>query len=72
MVDVRGMLCRILELGQERGEIDAKLDAEQLALHLQQSSFGPMLLWSLLGEPASQRAVEASFRHFWRSIAVKR
>jgi len=71
MVDVRRMLSRILELGQVRGEIDPKLNAEQLALHLQQSSFGTMLLWSLLGEPALQRAVEASFRHFWRSIAVK-
>jgi hypothetical protein len=69
MSDGRRMAGRILELGQQRGEIDPKLKTEQMALHLQQSFMGTMLLWSLRGEQELQTAVEASFQHFWRAIA---
>jgi AcrR family transcriptional regulator len=69
MSDGRRMAGRILELGQKRGEIDPKLKTEQMALHLQQSFMGTMLLWSLRGEQELQTAVEASFQHFWRAIA---
>ena len=67
----RRMVGRIVELGQERGEVDTKLKNEQIALHLQQSFFGTMLLWSLQGEPKLQALVEATFQHFWRAIAAK-
>jgi AcrR family transcriptional regulator len=65
----RRMAGRIFELGQQRGEIDPKLKTVQLALHLQQSFLGTMLLWSLGSEQKLQTAVEASFQHFWRAIA---
>lgn len=67
----RRMVGRIVELGQERGEVDRRLKNEQIALHLQQSFFGTMLLWSLQGEPKLQALVEATFQHFWRAIAAK-
>jgi AcrR family transcriptional regulator len=67
----RRMVGRIVELGQERGEVDPKLKNERIALHLQQSFFGTMLLWSLQGEPKLQVLVEATFQHFWRAIAAK-
>lgn len=69
--DVRRMLSRIFKLGQERGEIDSALTPEQLATHLQQSSFGTVLLWSLRGGPNLHTAVEASFQHFWRAISFR-
>jgi AcrR family transcriptional regulator len=69
MSEGRRMARRLFELGQQRGEIDPKLKAEQLALHLQQSFLGTMLLWSLGSEQKLQTAVEASFQHFWRAIA---
>jgi len=69
MSDGRRMAGRIFELGQQRGEIDPKVKTEQLALHLQQSFFGTMLLWSLGSEQKLQTAVEASFQHFWTAIA---
>ncbi|MFZ0734248.1 MAG: TetR/AcrR family transcriptional regulator [Candidatus Sulfotelmatobacter sp.] len=69
MSEGRRMIGRILELGQERGEIDPRLKAEQTALHLQQSFMGTMLLWSLKGEAKLQTAVEASFQHFWKAVA---
>jgi AcrR family transcriptional regulator len=67
----RQMAARIIELGQERGEIDVKLKPEQVAFQLQQAFFGTLLLWSLRGEPKLQTAIEASFQHFWRAIAVR-
>jgi AcrR family transcriptional regulator len=69
MSEGRRMAGRIFELGQQRGEIDPKLKPEHLALHLQQSFLGTMLLWSLGSEQKLQTAVEASFQHFWRAIA---
>lgn len=71
MSEGRRMLGRIVELGQEHGEIDRKLKPGQMALQLQQSFMGTMLLWSLQGEQKLQTAIEASFQHFWRAIAAK-
>jgi AcrR family transcriptional regulator len=71
MCDGRAMAARIFELGQERGEVDPQLKPEQVALHLQQTFIGTLLLWSLRGEPKLHIVVEASFKHFWRAIAVR-
>lgn len=71
MSEGRRMAGRILELGQERGEIDSKLKPEQVALQFQQALLGTLLVWSLRGEPKLQTAVEATFQHFWRAIVAK-
>ncbi len=71
MSDGRRMVGQIIELGQERGEIDSKLKPEQVAFQLQQAFLGTLLLWSLRGEPKLQGAVDASFQHFWRAIAAR-
>jgi AcrR family transcriptional regulator len=71
MFEGRQMAARIFELGQEHGEVDPKLKPEQLALHLQESFLGTLVMWSLRGEPKLQTAAETSFQHFWRAIAVK-
>jgi AcrR family transcriptional regulator len=70
MAEGRRMLSRVLELGRERGEVDPQLEPEHMAFQLQQSFIGTMMLWSLRGEAKLQTAVEASFHHFWRAIAV--
>ncbi len=71
MAEGRRIVGRILELGQKRGEVDPKLKTEQMALQLQQSFLGTMLIWSLRGDTKLQTAAEASFLHFWRGVAVK-
>ena len=71
MADGRRMVGRILELGQRRGEVDPRLKTEQMALQLQQSFLGTLLMWSLRGEHKLQAAAEASFQHYWRAIAAK-
>jgi AcrR family transcriptional regulator len=70
MSEGRRMVGEIIELGQQRGEIDPKLKTDQLALHLQQTFLGTLLMWTLRGESKLQKTTEASFQHFWRAIAV--
>jgi AcrR family transcriptional regulator len=70
MSDGRRMAAEIIGLGQERGEIDPKLKKDQLALLLQQTFLGTLLMWSLRGEAKLQSAIETSFQHFWKAIAV--
>lgn len=72
MAEGRRIAGRILKAGQERGEINPKLKTEQMALHLQQTFLGTMLMWSMGGgEQKLETAVEASFQHFWSAIAAK-
>ena len=69
MTEGRHMLARIFEIGQRRREMDAGLNRQQLALLLQQSFLGALLLWSLHRKPSLQSMVETTFRQFWRSVA---
>lgn len=69
MFEGRRMAAQIVQLGQKRGEIDPRLRKEEVALHLQQTFIGTLVLWSLRGEPKLEMAIESSFQHFWRAIA---
>ncbi len=70
MREGRKAIASVVAAGQERGEIDTRLDNENVALQLQQAMMGTVLLWSLRGEPALKKLIEDSFQHFWRSIAL--
>ena len=70
MREGRKAIAAVVAAGQERGEIDAHLDNDKVALQLQQTMMGTVLLWSLQGEPALKKLIEDSFKHFWRSISV--
>ena len=70
MREGRKVIAAVVAAGQERGEIDSHLDSDKVALQLQQTMMGTVLLWSLQGEPALKKLIEDSFKHFWRSIAV--
>jgi AcrR family transcriptional regulator len=70
MAEGRRMAGRIFELGQQRGEIDPKLKPELMALQIQQSFLGTILLWSLNGQQELQSVAKASFLHFWRAVAA--
>ena len=69
MAEGRRMAARIIELGQQSGEIDGGLKKDAAALLLQQSFLGTLLLWSLRGQPKLETAVDESFQHYWRAIA---
>ncbi len=67
----RKTIAGVIAAGQQRGEIDPKLRGEDVALQMQQTLLGTVLLWSLHGEPDLKNWVEDSFRLFWRAIAAK-
>src|SRR5690349_3258281 len=71
MAEGRQMLARVLELGQERGEVSRELKKSEMAVACQQSVLGTMLLWSLRGEGNLASWMENSFKHFWRAIEPK-
>lgn len=70
MQEGRSIISQVVVAGQERGEIDPRLKPEQVALQLQQTFMGTMLLWSLRGGPELRVCIENSFKHFWRAVAV--
>ena len=70
MSEGRKMLAHVVAAGQKRGEIDARLQKDKVALQLQQGFLGTLLLWSLHGEPALETRLEETFRYLWRAIAV--
>jgi AcrR family transcriptional regulator len=70
MAKGRHIVARILELGKQNGEIDPRLKCDYLALLLQETVLGTILLWSLRGEPRLKTAMARSFQHFWRAIAA--
>ena len=66
----RAMIAGVIAEGQKRGEIDPKLKSQEVALQLQQTLMGTVLLWSLHGEPGLAVWIENSFQHFWRAISA--
>lgn len=66
----RSMIAGVIAEGQKRGEIDPKLKSQEVALQLQQTLLGTVLLWSLHGEPGLATWIENSFQQFWRGITV--
>jgi AcrR family transcriptional regulator len=70
MREGRKMIAEVVAAGQERGEIDPGLKKEVVAIQLQQTCMGTVLLWSLHGEPALGAWIEDSFQHFWRAIVL--
>jgi hypothetical protein len=66
----RTMIAGVIAEGQKRGEIDPRLKSQEVALQLQQTLLGTVLLWSLHGEPGLATWIENSFQQFWRGITV--
>lgn len=70
MLEGRVALAGLLAEGQQGGEIDPKLDSADIAMQMQQTLMGTVMLWSLHGEPELATCIEKSFRLFWRAIAA--
>lgn len=70
MSEGRKILAQIIEIGQQSGEIDPSLKKDQLALLVQQSFLGAVMVWSLHGKPKLNNPVEMTFQHLWRAISA--
>ena len=71
MREGRKTIAEVVALGQQRGEIDARLNREKVATQLLQAVMGTVLIWSLYEEPPLAAWLEDSFQHAWRAIAAK-
>ena len=72
LAEGRRMVAKILELGQQRGEVAPVVKPEQVARQCQQSVMGTLLVWSLRGDEKLETRLEESFQHFWRAITLNR
>jgi AcrR family transcriptional regulator len=66
----RKAIAGLVAIGQQRGEIDRKLNKDLVAIHLFQVFMGTVLLWSIEEKPALRTLVMRSFDQFWRSVAA--
>jgi len=72
LAEGRRMVAKILELGQQHGEIAPGLKPDQLARQCQQSVIGTLLFWSLRGDEKLETRLEESFQHFWRAVTLNK
>jgi AcrR family transcriptional regulator len=70
MKEGRRMIAKMIAAGQRRGEIDARLKKEKVAIQVLQAFMGTVLFWSLHEEPPLDTWIEDSFQHFWRAVAL--
>jgi AcrR family transcriptional regulator len=65
-----GLLGRIVEEGQKRGEIRRDLDPLVIAETLRQSLLGSMLIWSLYGDGTLEQRVQNVFDVIWKGVSA--
>jgi AcrR family transcriptional regulator len=63
-------IAGVVAVGQQRGEIDPRLDTEKVAMQLLQAMMGTVLLWSLHEKPGLAAWMKNTLQHTWRSIAA--
>jgi AcrR family transcriptional regulator len=66
-----GLLSRLIQQGQERGEVRKDLPAVQIAQAWRQLIFGTLLFWSLFGDDTLPERIESAFRVFWDGVAAR-
>ena len=67
----RVLLGKLIQHGQERGEIRTDFPAEQIAQAWRQTIFGTLLFWSLEGDNTLPDRIEMSIRLLWDGIAAR-
>jgi AcrR family transcriptional regulator len=63
------LLGRIIEVGQQRGEVRKDMAATDIAQVLRQSLLGAMLIWSLYGDGSLENRIENVFKIIWNGLA---
>ena len=67
----RGEIAKIMERGQELGEIRTDHSSEQLARGLQSVIFGTNALWALCGDKDLHESLSNSLEVFWRGVEAR-
>jgi AcrR family transcriptional regulator len=64
------IMAKVIDAGQERGEIDTGLDSKVVAVQIVRDCWGTVLMWALLEEGVLADRIDETFQAFWGSIAV--
>lgn len=67
----RGEIAKIMQRGQELGEIRTDRTAEQLARGFQSVLFGTNALWALCGDKDLHESLNNALEVFWRGAEVR-
>jgi AcrR family transcriptional regulator len=62
---------RIIQLGQQRGEIRNDLPAADIAHVFRQTIFGTLLVWSLQGDASLHERIVSAFEVLWSGLAPR-
>jgi hypothetical protein len=65
------LLTKLIQLGQDRGEIRKDLAATELAYVFRQTVFGTLLLWSLFGDATLPARIDTAFNVLWTGLAPR-
>jgi AcrR family transcriptional regulator len=64
------LLAKIIEVGQQRGEIRNDLKSIVIAQTIRQSLLGAMLIWSLYGDGSLENRIEGVLNVIWHGLAA--
>jgi AcrR family transcriptional regulator len=65
------LLTKLVQTGQDRGEIRNDLPAAEIAHVLRQTVFGTLLMWSVFGDSSLPKRIHAAFDLLWNGIAPR-
>jgi AcrR family transcriptional regulator len=65
------LLARLIQVGQERGEVRNDLPAAEIAHVFRQTVFGTLLLWSVYGDSSLPQRIHAAFDLLWNGLAPR-
>jgi AcrR family transcriptional regulator len=65
------LLTKLVQTGQDRGEIRNDLPAAQIAHVFRQTVFGTLLMWSVYGDSSLPERIHAAFDLLWNGIAPR-
>lgn len=66
------LLAKLVQTGQDRGEIRNDLPAAEIAHIFRQTVFGTLLMWSVYGDGSLAERIHAAFDLLWNGIAPRK
>jgi AcrR family transcriptional regulator len=67
-----GLLTKLVQIGQERGEFRRDVPALELAQVFRQTIFGTLLMWSLHGDTSLADRIERAMEILWMGMAPRK
>src|SRR5467141_156625 len=68
---VHNLHTQMIQIGQDRGEIQNDLPAAEIAQVFRQTIFGTLLIWSLYGDATLYSRIETAFKVLWTGLTPR-